>query len=97
MQRETRLSQKQILELLRCQDYRCALTGRLLTPETASLDHRVPLSRGGPNTMDNVIIVHRSVNRAKGTLLVEEFIAMCQEVVDHEKSSQPQPAQQTEA
>ncbi len=71
---------KQILELIEAQDYRCALTGRELTPQTASLDHKVPLSNGGTNELENVWIVHHKANTAKGTLSTQEFIELCREV-----------------
>ena len=67
-------------ELLIKQEYRCALTGRPLTPETAGVDHIVPLSRGGTHTIDNLWIVLRDVNRMKGTMTGAEFIDLCREV-----------------
>jgi hypothetical protein len=62
------------------QNYKCALTGRDLTPANASIDHIVPLSRGGSHAPDNIQILHRDVNAAKGTMMHEEFIALCREV-----------------
>jgi 5-methylcytosine-specific restriction endonuclease McrA len=72
---------KALQEVLKRQDERCALTGRRLTPQTASMDHVVPLSRGGKNVVENVQIVHEAVNRAKGGLNNRDFIALCREVV----------------
>jgi 5-methylcytosine-specific restriction endonuclease McrA len=69
-----------ILELVERQECRCALTGRKLEPEAASLDHIVPLTQGGKHVMQNVQILHRDVNRAKGVLTNEQFIALCREV-----------------
>jgi 5-methylcytosine-specific restriction endonuclease McrA len=34
-------------------------------PQSASLDHIVPISRGGPHTYDNVQCAHLSCNRDK--------------------------------
>lgn len=76
---------KQILELVERQQYRCALSGRTLTPETASLDHIVPLNRGGPHEIANLWILEHSVNRAKGTQLVSEFLAMCKDIVNTQR------------
>jgi 5-methylcytosine-specific restriction endonuclease McrA len=64
------------------QDYRCAMTGRVLTPATASIDHIVPLSRGGKHCPTNAQIIHAEVNAAKRNMTHEEFIAMCCEVAD---------------
>ncbi len=69
-----------ILELIERQNYRCAISGRELTPETASLDHKIPLSKGGDHSLANIWIVHVHVNSAKGTMTIEEFVAMCKDV-----------------
>lgn len=74
------VSTANVLQLLRHQEYRCALTGRKLTPSTAALDHIVPVKRGGEHTIDNSQILHKDVNRAKGSLTAEEFIGLCREV-----------------
>jgi 5-methylcytosine-specific restriction endonuclease McrA len=74
---------RQILDLIEKQDYRCAITGRLLTPETASLDHIVPISRGGEHTLDNLWVVDHQVNSAKGSMTYAEFLNLCREVAGH--------------
>jgi 5-methylcytosine-specific restriction endonuclease McrA len=58
------------------------MTGRVLAPETAALDHIVPRSRGGVSTMGNAQIVLTVVNQAKGTMTPEEFVQLCRDVVD---------------
>jgi len=80
------ITAKMILEVIERQGRRCALSGRELTPETASLDHIMPLSRGGAHDLGNLWVVDHKVNTAKGTLTVEEFIALCCEVADHHKA-----------
>ena len=72
-----------VLKLIKTASYRCALTGRKLTPETAALDHCIPVSRGGKHEIANAQLLHRDVNRAKGTLTNEEFIDLCRDVVKH--------------
>lgn len=74
---------KMILAMLEKQGFRCAISGRQLTPESASLDHIVPLARGGEHDLSNVWIVDHVVNTAKGTLTVEEFVAMCRDITNH--------------
>ena len=59
---------------------RCALSGRLLTIESATLDHIVPLATGGENLIGNIQVLESRVNTAKGTLSQEEFIALCCDV-----------------
>lgn len=69
-----------LLAKLEQQQYRCALTGRKLTPATAALDHIEPKSVGNNDTIDNVHWVHGDVNKAKGTMELGAFIAMCKEI-----------------
>lgn len=56
------------------QQYRCALSGVVLSPDCASLDHITPLSKGGTHTLDNVQIVHPVVNALKGEMASIELI-----------------------
>ena len=51
---------------------RCQYTGRLLGPEEGSLDHVLPLSRGGANTFENVVWSDRRVNHRKANRTPEE-------------------------
>ena len=76
-----RVNYEGVARLLESQSYRCALTGRPLQPEDASLDHIVPVSRGGLHLLENVQVLHTAANRAKGTLTTAEFVALCREVV----------------
>jgi 5-methylcytosine-specific restriction endonuclease McrA len=66
--------------LLDQQEFKCRLTGRLLTPETSSADHIIPIAKGGLNVIDNIQIVCWEANRAKGTMSNEAFIALCKDV-----------------
>jgi len=56
------------------QDYRCALSGVVLSPDCASLDHIQPLSRGGKHILSNIQIIHPVVNALKGQMMQEDFI-----------------------
>lgn len=68
--------------IVETQKYRCALTGRDLTPDIAALDHCTPVSRGGSlSDTSNLQVVHVQINGAKGIMTNSEFIAMCREVV----------------
>jgi 5-methylcytosine-specific restriction endonuclease McrA len=81
------ITTKQILNLLEQQGKRCALTGWPLTPETASIDHVIPLSKGGDHSIDNAQIVDYRVNLAKGTMTNDEFIEMCMAVAENAHKS----------
>lgn len=81
MAKPSAVTASQIMKLIESQSFRCALSGRELTPETASIDHITPLSRGGVHGLANIWVLDHRVNVAKGTMSVDEFVAMCREVV----------------
>lgn len=80
---ENKIAGKALMQRLQSIDFRCELSGEKLVPETASVDHATPLSKGGAHDMSNVLIVSRAVNRAKGTMTKEEFVSMCCDVAKH--------------
>jgi len=65
------------------QGHRCAITGLFIEPGAMELDHKVPLSRGGARTVDNVQWVLPIVNRMKYSLRTEEFVSLCARIVEH--------------
>lgn len=74
----------ELLELVRNQGYRCALTGRELTPDNCAVDHINPICSGRvDHSIRNLQIITRQANRAKGMLANEEFIGLCRDVVRH--------------
>lgn len=67
---------------------KCYLTGReidLSKSRTYSLDHIVPRSKGGDNSLENCGLTCSDANRAKNDLSLDEFISLCQSVVDNFK------------
>jgi 5-methylcytosine-specific restriction endonuclease McrA len=46
--------------------WRCHICGGQVTRKNWSLDHVIPVSRGGPHTYANVALAHRSCNSSKG-------------------------------
>jgi 5-methylcytosine-specific restriction endonuclease McrA len=63
-----------------------------LTVKTFSLDHRVPISRGGdPAAWDNLKICSRSANLIKGELTEDEFLDL---LATMEDGHWPQQARQ---
>lgn len=64
----------------------CSLTGKqidLMKPKTYQLDHIVPRSKGGENTLSNCQLVCKEANMAKHNLSSEEFVKLCRDVVDY--------------
>jgi CRISPR/Cas system Type II protein with McrA/HNH and RuvC-like nuclease domain len=64
----------------------CYLTGKQLDfnlPDTYTLDHRVPRSRGGDNSLANLEVCCQEANNLKGTLLIQEMLDLCKDVLIH--------------
>lgn len=80
-----KIGTRDIKEMLKEQKYQCALTGRELTPENCSLDHIVPLSKGGSHSPDNAQLVVMEANKAKASLTEQEFLILCKDVVSWKK------------
>lgn len=80
---QTDVTPKELLKMLARQDYRCALSGRQLTPDNLALDHIEPISAGGEHSLANSHLVCEEINRAKGTLSIDEFVALCCDVAAH--------------
>lgn len=77
---DLRPTTKRLMQLIQQQEYRCALSGVKLTPSDAALDHKLPVSSGGSDEIENLHWVSNQVNRAKGTMTNDEFIEMCKQV-----------------
>lgn len=48
-------------------------TGELLDPSEATIDHVVPVSRGGSDTYDNTVLTTKEINNKKGNKLNSEI------------------------
>ena len=66
-----------LMELLKSQKFRCALSGKKLNPDNSQLDHIEPLANNGTNDVCNLQWLEDRVNKAKGTMRQAEFIEMC--------------------
>lgn len=72
--------------LLLAQGGRCAYTGEeLILGKNASIDHKIPRSRGGTNTIENLQWVTWTVNRVKTDLTHDEFVTMCAAICDRHR------------
>lgn len=63
---------------------KCYLTGRIINlkcPGTYHFDHIIPRAQGGSTTLDNLGITCKPANQAKHSLTVNEFLALCVEVL----------------
>jgi len=58
--------------LFKLADGHCAYTGK--KSENLSLEHVIPMSKGGPNTISNLLVVDLTANKRKGEGSALEFI-----------------------
>lgn len=71
-------STKSLIEIWEKQKGRCALTGaELRMGDNASLDHKLPMSRGGTNKEENLQWVTKVANGVKTDLTPEELVSFC--------------------
>jgi CRISPR/Cas system Type II protein with McrA/HNH and RuvC-like nuclease domain len=76
-------SYEEEINFLRSNPY-CYITGEKIDldkTETYSLDHIIPLSRGGSRDIKNMGLTTRVANQAKNAMLPEEFIGLCEKVL----------------
>ena len=53
---------------------RCYYCNILLTSSNRTIDHKIPLTRGGSNTADNKVLCCKACNKQKSDFTPEEFI-----------------------
>jgi 5-methylcytosine-specific restriction protein A len=78
--RKTEIPPFEFWKLAKRQKLICPLTGRKLTGETMSIDHIIPLCKGGKDDISNIQLVHVDANYAKRVLLETDFIKLCHDV-----------------
>lgn len=64
----------------------CHLTGRTIDwskPSEYEFDHIYPRAKGGDNSLGNLGIAVKAANRAKSDMTVDEFLALCKEVLEN--------------
>jgi len=64
----------------------CYLSGEpinIYEPNKYNLDHIVPATKGGDNSINNVGFLSSTVNRMKSDLTVEEFIEKCKQILEY--------------
>lgn len=83
-------SAKQLLDKIG-ENPRCQLTGRpidLSDGPSYHLDHIIPKTKGGDNSLDNCQILCRDANQAKAGMTTEEFLSLCAEILKYNKINQ---------
>jgi 5-methylcytosine-specific restriction endonuclease McrA len=80
-----KISPFQFWSIAKRQKLICPLTGRYLNGDIMSIDHKIPISKGGTHEISNLQFVHVEVNYAKRNLLQMNFIKLCKEVAEYNK------------
>ena len=55
-------------------DGKCYLCGKPITPEECHIEHKIPFSKGGTNSIDNIGFTCSMCNKLKGKLTPDEFL-----------------------
>lgn len=62
---------------------KCGICGKSLSRKNMTIAHRIPLSRGGDNIIDNLMLSCWECNHAKNNLTMEEFFGKLWEIFLH--------------
>jgi 5-methylcytosine-specific restriction endonuclease McrA len=65
---------------------KCYLSGQpidLYETKSYSVDHIIPASKGGNNTIENAGLINSSINKMKSDITVEEFLEKCIQVLEY--------------
>ena len=76
-------------KLAKKQKMLCPLTGRRLATDNISVDHIIPLVKGGTHALSNLRLVRKEANLARHTLSDEEFYSLCLDVVKQMEQKNP--------
>lgn len=63
----------------------CYLSGRsidILDSSSYQLDHIIPRSKGGENTLENLGISCKDANQSKRDMLLKDYLNLCKEVLE---------------
>jgi len=64
---------QEFLDLCKAHHWRCAYCGCALTTETVTVDHKIPLSRGGGSDIENIAPACKSCNSSKCDRTSKEY------------------------
>ena len=77
-------SKADFFDMLVQQQGRCAVSDVTLTPDNISIDHIVPVIKGGTHELSNLRLVAWGVNQAMNSLDDDDFIELCRQVIHHQ-------------
>lgn len=63
----------------------CAICGKPVKFKKMTVDHIVPLSKGGTNDIANLQLAHLTCNRAKADMLMGDFTEFVRQIVRYNR------------
>lgn len=66
---------------------RCAICGQPLERETMTISHGLPLSKGGTNGKDNLMLACWTCNHMKNNLSMDEFLDKISQIIEHNRKA----------
>lgn len=78
-------------KIAKAQKMKCPFTGEKLTSLNASLDHIIPVSKGGTNEPSNIRLVVKWVNLMRLNYSDYEFIEMCHKISNYRPLEKGKP------
>lgn len=64
---------------------KCAICGKPVKFKRMTVDHKIPISKGGTNDLSNLQLAHLTCNRAKADMLADEFAELAEQIVMHNR------------
>lgn len=67
-------------------EHKCYLSGEpinIYNSKEYSIDHIIPASKNGDNSLENAGLISQIVNRMKNNLTVDEFIKKCIQIIEY--------------
>lgn len=64
---------------------KCEICGKPVKFKKMTVDHKIPLSKGGTNDLSNLQLAHLTCNRAKADMLTDEFAELAEQIVMHNR------------
>jgi len=86
----THNQKRELRTVLKLRHGRCFWCGHQFTKNSkVTIDHVIPFSRGGTDTIDNLQVCCRECNHMKGHLFPDEWIERLEHVIDRLRSVSP--------
>jgi len=81
-----KLKPSDLIKLFEKQNYTCSYSGEKLTIENAELDHVIPKSKSGTNTIDNLQWTANWVNQMKKDFSEIEFLEKIEKILNYRRN-----------